>query len=543
MTTDGAIGATDAPGAPPRLLRFMVPSAEQLGAITSALPPEIRARPPVRSLHRDLYLDTPDDALRRRGLVCRLRVGTDDRRILTLDVAPGARSPSAAGERVAAAVRATDPAAALAEDCSPVRRLRAVVDPATLVVRVALEVDRQTIAACHDWLRRPCVLLHCDQVTLREPEVGGVLRHLCVHRVRGRGAELEVIAEALRARHALVPGAPHPREWAELRVKWARGERHGHGLLDSNRLHRVPELVMAREPSELLDPELGLLAFQSRVLAMAEDAEVPLRERLRFLGIVAANVDEFYTVRMAGLRDAALELTDDEAPYGLTAGEQLEAITARLDALAARQARCAAACIHALREHGVRLVRWGDLSAAQRAALRGRFRDEVQPALVPYAVTLSPGHPLPHLQHLTLSMAVMLRERAGAPAQFSELALPDTLPRFLEVEGDGGACTCVVPIEEVVRGNLDLVHPHGAVEHAHLFRVTRGGGLPLDEARAEDMLEAVEEAASARPRNAPVRVEVERAMPPWMRDLLLENLRREQVTMGIASRTPGDDIV
>lgn len=529
------------PGASPRLLRFLVPSAEQLAAIPAALPPELRARPPVRSIHRDLYLDTPDDALRRRGLICRLRVGTDDRRVLTLDMAPAAREVSGAGERIAAAVRSTDPAAALAEDSSPARRLRAVVDPATLVVRAALEVDRQTITACHDWLGRARVLLHCDQITLREPEVGGTLGHLCVHRLRGGGSELEVVAEALRARLALVPGAPHPREWAELRAKWVRGEPRGNGLLDSNRLHRVPDSVMVREESEFLDPELGLLAFQSRVLAMAEDRRTPLRERLRFLGIVAANVDEFWTVRMAGLREAALELTDDEAPYGLTAAEQLESVGARLDALAERQARCAAECVGALGELGVRLARWSDLSHEQRAVVRARFRDEVQPALTPYAVTLSPGHPLPHLQHLTLSVAIMLRERAGAPAQFSEITLSDALPRFLEIGRDGGG-TDVVPVEEVVRGNLDLVHPSGTVEHAHLFRVTRGGGLQLDEARAADMLEAVEKAASARPHNAPVRVEVESAMPPYVRDLLLENLRREQDGAGT---TPwlGHDVV
>ena len=515
--------------ASPDLLRFAVPTGEQLSAIVAGLSPELRARPPVRSLHRDLYLDTPDDRLRRRGVVCRLRIGTDDRRILSLDVAPRTNL-AGTGDRARAAVRATEPAAALAENTSPGRRVRALVDPAELIVRLTLDVDRLTLAGAADWLGRPRVVLHADRLSLRDGEVTGSLRHLCVHRLRGRGAELARVAELLRERFGLAPGAPHPREWAELRLKWARHEPRRDAAIGSNGLHRA-STNPPPTPAGTLNADVGLVAFQERVLAMAEDPATPLRERLRFLAIVADNVDELHTVRVAGLRTAAHDLTEDEADDGLTAAEQLDLVVARLRALGERQARCCGDCLALLPAHGVRLVRWRQLSPAQQDVLAERFRDEIHPALTPYAVTLSPGHPLPHLQHLALSMAVMTRDGPRSAPRFSELALPATLPRFLSVQSAEGGRD-VVPLEEVVRGNLALLHPHAMVEHAHLFRVTRGGRLPLDEAGTDDMLEAVAEAAGARPRNTAVRVEVEAGMPPWVCDLILEDLRREQEPTG-----------
>ena len=515
------------PDEPPRLLRFAVSSGEQLYAIVAELTPSLGARAAARSLHRDLYLDTPDDRLRRRGVICRLRIGTDDRRILSLDVAPriGGAGTVGTGGQARATVRSTDPAAALAENTSPGRRVRALVDPATLVVRLSLEVDRLTLSGAPDWLGRPRLVLHADRVSLRDGDVSGSLRHLCVHRLRGRGAELVAVAEALRDRFGLAPGAPHPREWAELRLKWARGEPR-HDRTGTNGLHRVVP-APTRPPSLLLNADLGLVAFQERVLAMAENAAVQLPERLTFLAIVAANIDELHTVRVAGLRLAAQDLTEEEADDGLTAREQLELVVARLRVLAVRQARCCRECLSLLPAQGLRLVAWAQLSPAQQLVLTERFRDEILPALTPFAVTLSPGHPLPHLQHLTLSMAVTTRDTPRSAPHFTELTLPPGLPRFLAVASTEHV-RCVVALEEVVRGNLATLYPHGVVEQAHLFRVTRGGRLPLDEAGTEDMLEAVATAAGARPRNNAVRVEVEAGMPPWVRDLILEDLRREQ---------------
>ncbi|MGH7718115.1 MAG: polyphosphate kinase 1, partial [Gemmatimonadaceae bacterium] len=199
--------------------------------------------------------------------------------------------------------------------------------------------------------------------------------------------------------------------------------------------------------------------------------------------------------------------------------------------LTARQARCVRACADTLAEHGTRIRSWADLDEAQRAEMRTYFRESIHPGLTPIAMTLSPGHPLPHFPHLTLSLAFVLLGRDGSPARFAELELPDSVPRFVPLT-PRGATRDVVPLEEVVRANLDVLYPEASVEHAALFRVTRGGDLGLDERGARDLLEAVAEATRRRPRNAVVRVEVEAGMPAALRHALVEDLRRERTDDG-----------
>src|SRR5690606_4907121 len=214
-----------------------------------------------------------------------------------------------AAQRTVERVRATGVIGALAENSSPARRLRAVADPASLIVRLELEVDRLTMAGDPDWLRRSRTIVQSDEITLRGPGAGS-LRQICVRSIRGRGDSLARISDLLRRQHGLAPGAPHPREWAEMRRKWMHGVAAGNPMLESNRLYRVPGTVSPSD--EFLNADLGLLSFQERVLALAEDPRTPLRERLRFLSIVSANLDEFFTVRPAGLGGAALELTEVE---------------------------------------------------------------------------------------------------------------------------------------------------------------------------------------------------------------------------------------
>jgi polyphosphate kinase len=156
-------------------------------------------------------------------------------------------------------------------------------------------------------------------------------------------------------------------------------------------------------------------------------------------------------------------------------------------------------------------------------------------------MTLSPGHPLPRLGHLTLSMAVILRQRAGGPPRFAELELPSSLPRFLTVSASQDGRT-IVPIEEVIRGNLAALYPDATVEHAYAFRVTRSAEIELDEEHADDLLEEVERATTSRGQGIAVRVEVERGMPAIVRALLLENVRREQAAVGAPPLPDVDEV-
>jgi polyphosphate kinase len=269
------------------------------------------------------------------------------------------------------------------------------------------------------------------------------------------------------------------------------------------------------------------------VLALAEDERTPLRERLRFIGIVTSNLDELYMVRMAELRRAAFDEPDGAEPAddGLTAQALLARVEAEVTDILAAQSRCAQACLRAAERRGVHMLRWDDLDDPQRDALSVRCREEIHPGLSPLAMTLSPGHPLPHLPHLGLSLAVSFRRSGEGTSHLAELELPNDAPRLLAVPGRPGA---VVALEEVVKANLDVLHPNTQVEGAHLFRVTRAGDLGLDEEAADDLLDAVASATVRRPLNPAVRVEVERSMPGYVCELVLENLRREAFSLGTA---------
>ena len=272
-----------------------------------------------------------------------------------------------------------------------------------------------------------------------------------------------------------------------------------------------------------LNSELSILEFTTRVLALAEDIRTPLMERVRFLSIVSENLDEFFMVRVAGIKRSATEQAEERSPDGLTPVQQLDLITLHVHALVGRLYRCYTACAAEMTAHGGRIVAWPELDVGRRDQLRALMRDELLPALTPLAMTLSPGHPFPKLKHLSLSLAVVLLDRPGEAPHFAQVELPDDAPRFTPVPG----MHAVISIEELVRANLDLLYPSSVVEQAYAFRVTRGADLEIHEDRAPSLLHAVEEASRRRFEQPVVRVEVERSMPAVLRDVVLRELRRE----------------
>ncbi len=296
------------------------------------------------------------------------------------------------------------------------------------------------------------------------------------------------------------------------------------GLRESARRSAAEESSRAL-PNQFLNSELSWLEFNARVLALAEDRSVPLLGRVRFLSIFSANLDEFFMVRIGALKRAVAAGDTARSDDGLTAEEQLGAIFIRLRPLLERQARCLAdVCLPELAAHGIRMLRWSELSDAQRASLRRYFVDQIFPLLTPQAITRAPGHPFPLIANLRLSLAVLVRGAHTGPVHFAYVKLPERVPRFVPVAGGRE----VVPLEDVVRGNLDLVYPGRQVDAAHAFRVTRSGELEVDERRAENLLQVIQEEAKRRPYGAVVRFEVERAMPREMRQLLLRELQFEE---------------
>lgn len=502
-------------------------SEEQRDALAVApLPLGIVASEPRRTLHRDIYLDTADDALRSRGIACRLRIGSTDERILSLRIASGNGSPPI---QVEAEVRSVDATGALVEDSAVRRRLRALIDPALLQERLDIEVERLTRTAHAGFLRRPHMELHYDRITVRRGTIARTFFELCGHLRRGSADELRQLAIALEVEHDLDAAGGDRRERAELLMRWMRTEARGPRLFESDQMLQ-PGISPRGGAPVLINPELSLLAFQRRVLALAEEPATPLRERLRFLEIVSCNLDEMYMVRIPDLR-AAAAAPDDQPPGedGLSAGDRLALVERDVGEILAAQARCAGACLRAAERLGVHLVDWNALTADEQEALGAKCRDDIHPGLTPLAMTLSPGHPLPHLPHLGLSLAVVFRRDAGGRPHIAELELPGDVPRLLTVPG---RTSTVIAIEEVLRANVGLLYPHAQVESAHLFRVTRGGDLDLDEHGADDLLDAVDAATGRRRHNPAVRVEVEGTMPAFVREMVLENLRREALTQG-----------
>ena len=290
--------------------------------------------------------------------------------------------------------------------------------------------------------------------------------------------------------------------------------------------HRVapPRATTDLPPDRFLNVELSQLAFNERVLEMAEDPGVPLAERFRFLAIVGSNFDEFFAVRVGALKTALLAGSSARGFDGLTAREQLEAISARVPPLLARQTRCAEECLRAAAGQGLRLRRWEELDDTARAALARHFESEMLPVLTPRAMTLSPGHPFPVIPQLTLTFGVVLLDVRTGPVHFATLPLRARLDRILPVPGSED----LILFEEVIRANIQALYPDRTVEGAWLFRITRGADLDVNEEEAGDLLQAIEEEVKRRPGNAPVRVEVEASMPPGVRETILRELRFER---------------
>jgi polyphosphate kinase len=275
-----------------------------------------------------------------------------------------------------------------------------------------------------------------------------------------------------------------------------------------------PPPVAPDEAQLLLDADLSTLEFQSRVLAMAEDPATPLLERLNFLAIVSANLDEFYMVNVGALKEK-----DEEAN-----ATRLEAIGIRARALLARQDRVLAECVGALAEAGIRLRSWDEVSSTSRALLEAQFQREIFPLLTPRAITVSPGFPVAVMPHLTPLVAVVLQDAQTGPLHFAYLRLPERIPRFLPIPDSSD----LIPLEAVVRATLHLVYPDRRIEGAWLFRLTRAAELDLSDEDAGNLLQAIEESVSRRALNPIVRVEVERTMPRPVRERLLWELRFER---------------
>jgi len=287
--------------------------------------------------------------------------------------------------------------------------------------------------------------------------------------------------------------------------------------------HPEPEPTPALAPpaSRYINRELSRLDFDERVLAMAEDPRLPLLERVRFLAIFSQNVDDFFQVRVAGLKEQVLAAISVASPDGLSPVEQLKAIRARVESLVDRQVGLyKREIVPALAQSGIAIVRADEVSKRELAQLHTVFREQIFPVLTPLAV--DPGHPFPYISHLSLNLAVRVRDpqRPRQP-RFARVKIPPVLPRFIPlVDGER-----YVPLEDVIAVHLPALFPGMEIVAHHPFRVTRDGDLDDVDSDAEDLLAAIQTELRRRRRHARVvRLEVDPGMSAEVLDLLMREL-------------------
>ncbi|WP_435747824.1 RNA degradosome polyphosphate kinase [Nocardioides sp. SYSU DS0663] len=279
-----------------------------------------------------------------------------------------------------------------------------------------------------------------------------------------------------------------------------------------------------------LDRELSWLRFNQRVLELAEDRSLPLLERARFLAIFTSNLDEFFMVRVAGLKRRIAAGLAVRAASGLMPREVLECIWETARELSQRQARVFRDdIIPELRDHGIEIVRWSDLDPDEQKYCKKLFKDRVFPVLTPLAV--DPAHPFPYISGLSLNLAVVLRNPETAKEHFARVKVPPIFARFVPL---GNAR--FVPLEDVMRERLKRLFPGMEVLEVHTFRVTRNEDLEVEEDDAENLLAALEKELLRRRFGPPVRLEVEESISPAVLDLLVSELG---VTRDEVFRLPG----
>jgi polyphosphate kinase len=282
------------------------------------------------------------------------------------------------------------------------------------------------------------------------------------------------------------------------------------------------------DPSLYISRELSWLEFNDRVLEEALDARNPLLERLKFVAIYGTNLDEFFMIRVAAIKQQIEAQVMRRSDDGRTPTEHLGAISQRLRESLPQQMRLLnEELLPALEREGIRLMRVAELDDETQAALERTFDDSVFPVLTPLAV--DSGHPFPYISNLSLSLAVELEEATsdGIELHFARVKIPPTLPRFVPVEG--GQERRFVLLEDLIAHHLDGLFPGMHVRDSYLFRVTRDADLDLQEDEADDLLRAIESELRRRRFGEPVRLEMERGMPEYMRDLLCGSLELQQV--------------
>ena len=267
-----------------------------------------------------------------------------------------------------------------------------------------------------------------------------------------------------------------------------------------------------------LDRELSWLSFNQRVLELAQDTDLPLLERAKFLAIFASNLDEFFMVRVAGLKRRLATGIAVRSSSGMTPREVLDMLWRRAYELQRVQADLFNAQIQPnLMANGIQLLRWDQMTPLEKDGVEGFFQSQVFPVLTPLAV--DPSHPFPYISGLSLNLAVVVRNPQTGTELFARVKVPPSLPRFVAV-----GASRFVPLEDIIAAHLHDLFPGMEIQQTHAFRVTRNEDVEVEEDDAENLLLALERELLRRRFGPPVRLEVEESIDPHVLELLISEL-------------------
>ncbi len=281
------------------------------------------------------------------------------------------------------------------------------------------------------------------------------------------------------------------------------------------------------DPSLYINRELSLLEFQRRVLEEAQDERNHLLERVKFLSIVCSNLDEFFMVRVAALKQKLSAGIQDLSIDGRTVTQQLTAVRASVAQITKEIYDCfQKELIPELTRAGIRIATWDSLDSREREALRAYYNETVFPILTPLAV--DPGRPFPHISNLSMNLAVVLTDTGGRE-HFARLKVPERLPQLVDVPALRVQRRTVPPrkfiwIEDLIAANLESLFPGLEIVESHPFHVTRDAEVAIKELESDDLLETVEEAVWRRRFRKPVRLQVDAGMSERVLSTLIENL-------------------
>ncbi len=300
--------------------------------------------------------------------------------------------------------------------------------------------------------------------------------------------------------------------------------------MDMTQAKPINRVIKLSDSQYFFNRELSWLEFNRRVLHEALDRRTPLLEKLKFTSIFSSNLDEYFMVRVAVLKEQVQAQVTKRTPDGRTPQEQLDAIAQILRPMVIQQHEYFENVLRKeMAEQGIHLLNYTDITLEQRAYLQNLFQQQIFPVLTPLAV--DPSHPFPLIANLSLNLAVVVTDPVSKKEKFARVKVPDILPRFIELPHDAQAEDdkpnhwMGVPIEQVVAHNLEALFPGMIVNEYHLFRLTRKADLAVAEEEADDLLLAIQQELRGRQfRGCGVRLEIQKSMPQSMRQMLFPEL-------------------